>query len=107
MKERHPEEARSAISKDAISLRRSQFPRRDLFEVAQSVEQALGCDPRMPGVEAGAEFVEQLHLAQRPLGMAARAPDLFAFDPLAIGEIDRDLVPHRSAAHDGIVILIR
>jgi hypothetical protein len=38
----------------------------------------------MAGIEAGAELVEQLSVAQRPLGMAAAAPDLLALDPLAI-----------------------
>src|SRR5205823_11883093 len=63
------------------SIHRRQFAGADLLQVAQPVEQTLGRDPRVAGIEAGAELVEQLGVAQRQFGMAAGAPDLLAFEP--------------------------
>ena len=60
----------------------------------------------MAGVEAGAEFVEEFGFAERPLGMAARAPHLLALDLAPVDELDRHLVPHRGARHRGVVILV-
>src|SRR5947209_2366473 len=64
----------------------------DLFQVAQPVEQLLRREAGMAGVEAGAEFLEQIGLGERPLGMAAGAADRFALHLAAAGEVDRDLV---------------
>src|SRR5438105_186636 len=43
---------------------RGKFACRNRFEPTQAVEQDFRRDPRVPGIEAGPEFVEQLRLTQ-------------------------------------------
>src|SRR3954452_11888752 len=79
----------------------------NVFEIAQPFEQALGRDAGAAGIEAGTELVEQFGIAQRQLGMAAGAAHLLALDPLAVAQLDDDLVVNRGAADLDIVILVR
>src|SRR5829696_8055718 len=61
---------------------RRQFAGGEGFEAAEAVEQGFGGQAGVAGVEAGAELVEQLRLAQGPLGVAAGAAHLLALDAL-------------------------
>ena len=66
----------------------------------------LGRDPRVAGVEAGAEFLEQLSLAERKFSGAAGPPHLVARDRLARCQQDPNLVENRRARNLRVVVFV-
>src|SRR5215831_15957298 len=81
-----------------------QLAGRQVFEMLEPIEQLLGGDPRVTGVEASAKLFEQLGLAQRAVGVTFGARHLLAFDAAAAGEIDANLVPHGGAGNFRVIV---
>src|SRR5216683_4921944 len=85
-------------------LDRSQFPRRQILQMPQAVEQHVRRDPGTTGVETYAEFFEKLVFTERPVGMALGPRYLLALDNTAANQIDPYLVEDRSPGDIGIVV---